>query len=52
MIPFCAVAAVLAAILPVAAFFISRASAQMQECQPIMQAKVRVTLAMLHRALD
>jgi len=52
VIPFCAVAAVLAAILPVAAFFISRASAQMQECQPIMQAKVRVTLAMLHRALD
>ena len=37
VVPFCAVAAVLAAILPVASFFLARASTQMQECQPQTQ---------------
>lgn len=40
VIPFCAVAAVLAAIMPVASFLLSRASAQLQVAQPLMHARV------------
>ena len=40
VVPYCAVAAVLAALLPIAAFFISRASAQYQQCPAAARAKV------------
>ena len=41
VVPYCAVAAVLAALLPVAAFFLGRASAKLQECPALAQAQVR-----------
>ena len=40
MVPYCAVAAVLAALLPVAAFFLGRASAKLQERPALAQAQV------------
>lgn len=42
MVPYCAVAAVLAALLPVATFFISRASAKLQECPAVVRSRVSV----------
>ena len=41
VVPYCAVAAVLAALLPVAAFFLGRASAKLQERPALTQAQVR-----------
>lgn len=43
VVPFCAVAAVLAALLPVAAFFLGRASARLQECPALAQAQVGIS---------
>ena len=47
VVPYCAVAAVLAALLPIAAFFISRASAQYQQCPAAAKAKVSFPTALL-----
>lgn len=41
VVPYCAVAAVLAALLPVAAFFLGRASAKLQERPALAQVQVR-----------
>ena len=49
VVPYCAVAAVLAALLPVATFFISRASAKLQECPAVVRVRVSVPMAPLLR---
>ena len=41
VVPYCAAAAVLAALLPVAAFFLGRASAKLAEPPALAQAQVR-----------